>query len=185
MSQSPSQAVGQVSADGQFRWDGAQWLPIPKGEREPTAWTRPMQLAVAALLTVQALYGVVSTILFIHKDDVRKALEQAGSQVPQGMTEDQFVSFSMVGIYVSAGFVALLALGCAVLAYFGWRWAFWVVLPIMGLFSIFALVGIPGIAASPQAAVSEVLSLGDVALFFWMLIGAIKFGPWAMKRPGA
>jgi hypothetical protein len=30
LSESPSAAIGQVSADGQFRWDGAQWVPIPR-----------------------------------------------------------------------------------------------------------------------------------------------------------
>jgi hypothetical protein len=29
-----------------------------------------------------------------------------------------------------------------------------------------------------------VVALASLAMFIWMLIGAIKFGPWAMKRPG-
>ena len=60
MSQNPSTAVGQVSADGQFRWDGQQWVPIPKGTRESTPWTRPMQLAAAALLAVEAIFSVLA-----------------------------------------------------------------------------------------------------------------------------
>ena len=34
-------------------------------------------------------------------------------------------------------------------------------------------------------AVSELLSVASLALFVWLLVGLIKFGPWAMKKPGA
>ena len=30
-----TQASGQISADGQFRWDGQQWVPLAAGYREP------------------------------------------------------------------------------------------------------------------------------------------------------
>jgi hypothetical protein len=32
--------------------------------------------------------------------------------------------------------------------------------------------------------VQEVLTLSAAAVFVWMLIGVIRYGPWAMKRPG-
>ena len=28
------------------------------------------------------------------------------------------------------------------------------------------------------------VALASLAVFVWMLIGVIRFGPWAMKRPG-
>ena len=71
LSQSPPPqniAVGQVSPDGQFRWDGQQWVPIPRGAREPTSWTRPMQLAAAGLFAVDALFTLISSFFFINRD---------------------------------------------------------------------------------------------------------------------
>ena len=65
--------MGQVSADGQFRWDGQSWVPIPKGSREATSWTRPMQMAAAALFAVQAVYTVALSFIFINHDRVLKA----------------------------------------------------------------------------------------------------------------
>jgi hypothetical protein len=32
--------------------------------------------------------------------------------------------------------------------------------------------------------ISELFSIASLALFVWMLIGVIRFGPWAMKKPG-
>src|SRR5207253_7254575 len=64
LSQNPSAAVGQVSADGQFRWDGQQWVPIPRGAREPTPWTRPMQLASAGFFAAQVLLSIFTAALY-------------------------------------------------------------------------------------------------------------------------
>jgi hypothetical protein len=38
--------------------------------------------------------------------------------------------------------------------------------------------------AAGQVAVSELLSLASLALFVWLPVGLIRFGPWAMKKPG-
>jgi hypothetical protein len=32
--------------------------------------------------------------------------------------------------------------------------------------------------------IQELLCLGALAMFVWMLIGAVGFGPYAMRRPG-
>jgi hypothetical protein len=34
-------------------------------------------------------------------------------------------------------------------------------------------------------AISELLAIVSLGLFIWMLIGAIRHGPWAMKKPGS
>ena len=66
MSQDPAaQSVGQISADGQFRWDGQQWIPLPANYREPTPWTRPMQLISAALFALSAVISVISTFIYV------------------------------------------------------------------------------------------------------------------------
>jgi hypothetical protein len=32
--------------------------------------------------------------------------------------------------------------------------------------------------------VSELIAILGAALFVWLLVGLIKYGPWAMKKPG-
>src|SRR6266851_2278917 len=77
-----TQAAGQISADGQFRWDGQQWVPLPANYREPTSWTRPMQLITAALFAISAISGVVITIAFVNHDSVLRAIHAQGTQIP-------------------------------------------------------------------------------------------------------
>jgi hypothetical protein len=193
LSQNPSAAVGQVSADGQFRWDGQQWVPIPRNEREPTPWTRPMQLAAAALLVLEAAISVASVVLYYNPAAVRKSLEAASTQIPSGSTEDQVVTFTIIGAIGFAVFVALLELFAALGAVLRWRWAFWYVLVLFGLGSLGAVFGLVGLLQSSNSspipkgvqALEEVLAVGAVAMFVWMLVGVARYGPWAMKRPGA
>jgi len=159
-------------------------VPIPRGTREPTSWTRPLQLATAAVLAAQAVYTTVSTLLTVNHDSVLKGLTESGSKIPEGMTEDQFVSIGLITIYV---FVALISVGelCgAAAAFFGWRWAFWVLLVVEGLFSLGAVIGLVSFTRSIDAAIGEVISLLNIAIFVWMIVAVAKFGPWAMKRPG-
>jgi hypothetical protein len=185
-------AVGEVSADGQFRWDGTQWVPIPRGEREPTSWTRPMQLASAALLATVAVITVASTVIFYTHDAVKATLEAAHTQIPQGATEDQVITYTIVGAVGFAVFVGLVELFGALSALLGWRWAFWYVLVLMGFGSLSALFGLVALSQSSASSpipkgvqvVNELLAIGAVAIFVWMILGVARYGPWAMKRPG-
>ena len=184
--------MGQVSADGQFRWDGVQWVPIPKGQREATSWTRPTQLASAALFAVAAAYSVATTLIFVNHESMLKALQAQGTQFPSGTDVDTVVN---VSIGVSIAFViviAILQLVGALGSYLGWRWMFWCALVLFGLGGLSALGDIgtfakPSTTPIPIGAVwgSVLLSLASLAMFVWMLIAAIRFGPWAMKKPGA
>ena len=192
MSQNPSAAVGQVSVDGQFRWDGQQWVPIPSGVREPTPWTRPMQLAAAALLAVEAVYSVATTVIFTNHDAIKRALAAQGTQVPPNMSEDTYINVVIATAVGFVVFIALLELVGAVGSYLGWRWIFWAVLVLMALGGINALFNLgsiarPGPFGPPVtvAIVHELLTIAAAAMFVWLLIGAIRYGPWAMKRPGA
>ncbi|TMF53216.1 MAG: hypothetical protein E6I21_02565 [Chloroflexi bacterium] len=191
MSQNPSTAVGQVSADGQFRWDGTQWVPIPRGAREPTSWTRPMQLAAASLLAVDAIVTVATYLIFYTHDAVKKVFDASGSQLPQGSSEDQVITFTIVGAIAFAVFLALLELFGALGAVLRWRWVFWYVLVLMGLGSLGGVIGIFGLFRTGNSPfpigvviLQELLSLAAIPMFVWMLIGVITRGPWAMKRPG-
>ena len=90
-----TQAAGQISADGQFRWDGQQWVPLASNYREPTPWTRPMQLITAALFAISAISGVVTTIAFVNHDSVLRAIHAQGTQVPAGTNIDTVVNVTI------------------------------------------------------------------------------------------
>jgi hypothetical protein len=191
MSQYPSSAIGQVSADGQFRWDGQQWVPIPSGTREPTSWTRPMQLAAAALFVVEAVYSVAVSVTFINHDSMLKAIQAQGTTIPSGTGVDTVINIAIFSTIAVAVVIAILELVAAVGSYLGWRWIFWAALVLFGFGGLGALLNLPSLfkpSASPiplpGLLVSELMSILSLALFIWMLIGVIKFGPWAMKKPG-
>lgn len=192
MSQNPSAAVGQVSADGQFRWDGQQWVPIPRGEREATPWTRPMQLSVAGFFVVETLFSILTSALFINHDSMLRVLQAQGTSIPAGTDINTIINVSIVFAWVAVAVIGVIELVAALGSYLGWRWMFWVVLVVLALGAIGAVTNI-GTFARPQSspvptwgvAISEVLSVASLGLFIWLLIGAIKFGPWAMKKPGA
>lgn len=192
LSQTPTAAAGQVSADGQFRWDGVQWVPIPRGEREPTSWTRPMQLAVAGFFVVGTLFSILSSALYINHDSMLRVMQAQGTSVPAGTDINTIVDVSIVFAWVVVAVIGAIELVAALGSFLGWRWMFWVVLVLLGFGALGAVTNL-NTFAHPQnspvptwgVATSELLSIASLALFIWLLIGAIRYGPWAMKKPGA
>jgi len=188
----PVQSVGQVSADGQFRWDGQQWVPLPAGHREPTSWTRPMQLAAAALFAFEAVTSVAIALLYINHDSMMRALQAQGTQIPQGTSVDTVVNLAIAFSVAVVVFFAVLELVAAAGSYLGWRWMFWVALVLFGLGGLNVFGNLPALlkpATSPVPVlgllVGELTAVASLAMFVWMLVGVIKFGPWAMRKPGA
>jgi uncharacterized membrane protein len=191
MGTNPSAAAGQVSADGQFRWDGQQWVPITPGTREPTPWTRPMQLAAAGLFVVEAVYSVATTLIFVNHDNMLKAVQAQGTQIPAGTSVDTIINIAIASTIGVVVFFAVCELVGAAGSYLGWRWMFWVALVLFGLGGLGTFTDLPTIFRPdtspiplPAVLVSELLAIASLALFVWMLIGVVRFGPWAMKKPG-
>ena len=186
-----SQSAGQISADGQFRWDGQQWVPLAANYRVPTPWTRPMQLAAAGLFAVSAISGLVSTFAFVNHDSVLRAVHAQGTQIPTGTDIDTIVNATVAFTYGVAIFFAVLDLVAAAGSYLAWRWMFWAVFVLCGLSTIGALINLRSFANADQSpvpvgglVVSELIGILGAALFVWLLVGLVKYGPWAMKRPG-
>jgi hypothetical protein len=184
------QAAGQISADGQFRWDGQQWVPLAAGHREPTPWTRPMQLAAAAFCVLNAVLGVAFTLIFINHDSMLNAIKAQGTTIPSGTSVDAVVSLAVAGAIGFAIFFAVLDLVGAVGSYLGWRWMFWALLVLFALSGLGALTNLTSLIQPSKSPIpivglvlDELLYLASLAMFAWMLIGLIKFGPWAMRKP--
>ena len=153
-----------------------------------------MQLVAAGLLVVEAIVSVGVIAIFYNHDAVKKTLDAAGTQIPQGVTEDQMIGFAIAGAVGFAAFLGLLELFGALGALLRWRWIFWYVLVLMALGGLSALFGLVGLFRSSTSGspvplvgsiVEEVIAVAAIPMFVWMLIGVVRYGPWAMKRPGA
>ncbi len=193
LSQRPRfQPAGQVSPDGQFRWDGTQWFPIPPDEREPTAWTRPMQIGAATVFLLKAVWSVVVFLLFVNHDSYLKALQANGPvATPPGFSVDDLVNISMALALAFVIFFAMLEIIGAVGSILGWRWMFWAALVLFAVGGVLSVFGeLPALArpaTSPYPVgpliVTVLLGILSLALFAWMLVGVVKYGPWAMRKP--
>ncbi|HEY8802707.1 MAG TPA: hypothetical protein VIN00_06480, partial [Candidatus Dormibacteraeota bacterium] len=145
-----------------------------------------------ALFAVEAVYSVVTSLIFINRDTMLKAIQAQGTQLPSGTSVDTVINIAIGTTIAVVVFFAVLELVAAVGSYLGWRWMFWAALILFGLGGLGALTNLPTLfkpATSPiplpAVLVSELASILSLAMFVWMLIGVIKFGPWAMKKPGA
>jgi hypothetical protein len=184
-------SAGQISADGRFRWDGQQWVPLGPGEREATPWTRPMQLASAAVLALSAISGVILTLAFVNHDSVMRSIQAQGAQLPTNTNVDTVINLSIGITWAVVIAIGLIELFAALGSFLGWRWIFWGVLVIFALDGLGALLNVSSLANPSRATMpfgaltwSEIVSLAGLAMFIWMLVAVIKYGPWAMKRPG-
>lgn len=187
----PVQTAGQISADGQFQWDGTQWVPLAKSYRQPTPWTRPMQLVSAALFAISAVVSVISTAVFVNHDTMLAAIKAQGTQIPSGTDIDQVVNIALAFTWGVVIFFAVLEVVAAIGSYLGWRWMFWAALVLFGLSGISAFTNLGTLANPSRSPVptggliaSELFAVLSLAMFVWMLIAAFKYGPWAMKKPG-
>jgi hypothetical protein len=186
-----SQSAGQISADGQFRWDGQQWVPLAANYRVPTPWTRPMQLAAAGLLALSALSGVVMSFAFVNHDSMLRAVHAQGTQIPAGTDIDTIVNAAIALAYGVAIFWAVLYLVAALGSFLRWRWMFWGAFVLLCLGTIGTLINLRSFANSDRSpipvgglVVGELIGALGAAVFVWMLVGLVKYGPWAMKKPG-
>ena len=186
---SAGRRVGEISPDGQFRWGGAQWEPLPAGYREPTSWTRPLRLVTAGYLVLSVLYALITNALFLNPATTERAFrtsvpDASAEQVQQAVTVTVLLGWSFLLV------VSVISLVVAVGSYRGWRWAFWGALVWLGLNSIGILTNLSTLTRSgtpPQPPVatlgSLLLSIAALALFVWLLVAAIRHGPWAMRKP--
>lgn len=151
-----------------------------------------MQLGVAGYFVIETLFSVITAALFINHDSMLRVMQAQGTSIPAGTDVNTVVDISIVLAWVVTAFIGVVELVAALGSFLRWRWMFWVAIVLLGIGSIGAVTNLTTFA-HPQSspvptwgiAVTEVLSLVAVGLFVWMLIGAIRYGPWAMKKPGA
>jgi hypothetical protein len=150
-----------------------------------------MQLAAAGLFVAEAVYSVIVSLIYVNPTTMRQVMEAQGTSIPQGTDAETVINISVAFALAFVIGIAVCELVAAVGSYLGWRWMFWVALVLFALGGIGALTNI-GAFTRPETSpiplwgvvISEVFAIASLALFVWMLIAVIKFGPWAMKKPG-
>jgi hypothetical protein len=182
--------VGDVSADGQFRWDGAEWAPLARGERETTPWTLPMQRVVAGFFVAYVAVQLVTNLLFVTTAALERTLRASNS----ALDPDQVRSAASLGYvlgWVTLAIIAVAVLALAVGSLRGLRWVFWIDVAALALMSVGLItngLSLAGSAAQtlPPAAIAFnlLVSLAALGLLVWFVVAAVRFGPWAMRRPG-
>jgi hypothetical protein len=205
-------AVPTVSPDGAYRWNGREWVAnVPPGptrfRKEPTSWTRPLQLAVIALTLVGDVN--VLTLLPYLSDYIshaaRRSIELSLAAQPQTQGSEQIRAQTlaiadMIGtwtVVVTLVFAAIWLLLVVIGTLRRWTWFYWLLMIIFAL-SILAIpqqllqvFGIGTTAAAgepplllplPNALLGLAVACAELALFIWMIVAYRKYGPWASRR---
>ncbi|HSS94365.1 MAG TPA: hypothetical protein VLR46_10290 [Candidatus Dormibacteraeota bacterium] len=174
--------------------------PQPANVRVPTPWTKPMQYAVAAWYAISGLYAL--SLPFWMSSIMGQVFNQAVQRQTQlnpdvSPPPPDFVNSmtTMMSAFLWVG--ALIGFAIAAVAIIGalqrWTWIFYVILVLLGFGAIslpFSLASAFGGSSALNAYslpssvtwVSTLFEIPGAALFVWMLVAVIRYGPWAMSR---
>ena len=181
MMEATQPAHGAVSSDGQFEWNGSDW--VARGRRA-SHWSRPMRVASAVYLVSLAASGLAVNFLLggASPGRIRQAYLQAGMDDAQA----ERLASTMSGVVLTAAVVfALVYVVLAVASWRGWRWSFWADCAVLLLGGFSAFANLSSLRSpAPAVLVSEAVSMTGVALLLWFVASWFRFGfaPWAAVR---
>jgi hypothetical protein len=202
--------VSTVSPDGRYRWDGASWVPVTlppyavgapqRIVREPTSWTRPLQIAVivwygfSALVTVTSPFWMGDAMNQIVNQTIQRQDATGVEPLPPGFADTMTAMMAGV-LWVSAIIGIAIAAVAIVAAIRRWTWAYYAIMALLGL----GLLGVPvdiadavggGMLNATQGFSLPIwivwfavaTGLVDGALLLFMIVGLVRIGPWGMRR---
>ena len=206
-----------LSPDGRYRWNGSEWQPAPgafyagvpatlQPSRQPTSWTRPLQLGVVAWYVWSAIYvlatplwmGGLSSQLMHQSLQNQEQFSPYASPPPAAFVEmmNSLVNTSM---WIAAFFYAIVFAFIIFGTTQRWPWIYYTVLVLLGLTAVMLPLDLVyllvGRSFGPYASfapprwlylLNVLTGIPGVALFVWMLVALIRRGPWAMTlRPAS
>jgi hypothetical protein len=198
--------VSTLSPDGRHRWDGTQWVatggPVYLAHqpvrREPTPWTRPLQIAIVAWYSLAAAFALVSPLWLgsFMSDYMRRAFAQQQAanpsvEPPPPAFLDAMTQMTTWIVWITVFIGIAIAVVAIVGAVKRWAWTYYAILALLGLGLLSLPVNAVNFASGQmqlagfpawiyvESVVSAVVS---ALLFVWMLIAQVRFGPWAMRR---
>jgi hypothetical protein len=209
------QWMSTLSPDGRTRWNGTAWVATGQAyratpayswpgpaTREPTSWTRPLQLTVAGLYALQGVYSL--TIPFwmsglmtqVFNQSIQRQQQLNPNAVPPPADfMNAMTSFMSVALWVAAVFGLAIAVVAVIGALNRWTWIFYVILVFLGFSAISIPVDLIDALGGPTVSSASgfglpswtywlglAAAIPSTALFIWMLVALVKRGPWAMRR---
>ena len=201
-----------LSPDRRFRWNGTAWEPVSPAlhppayvapaQREPTSWTRPLQIAVILRYALAGIYALMLPALMsgYMSQVVQRSIERQQQAFPSGATPppaaftDMMTSLMTGSLWAGAVIGFGLSVVAIIAAIKRWVWAYYLILALLGftlvssVFNVINLaVGGALTATQPQPpqftlVIEYVFTPIDIVLFVWMLVAVIRRGPWAMRR---
>ena len=157
--------------------------------RQPTPWTTPLQVTVAAYLLLTAIVTLLAMVL--GQDRFELALVDAAIRRGSTATGDQLMtaagSYYEAAIVVASLTASLKAL-LAAAGFMRWTWVFAVDMVLMALSTVASLGTILVLGSTGytdlggQEVVSVVVDLGGICLFSWMAVAVSRYGVWACRK---
>jgi hypothetical protein len=197
-----------LSPDGAWLWNGREWVPnappLPqRSRREPTSWTRPLQLAVIGLILLGQLHLLLLLPFLTSyiRASIRRSIDMSLAAQPGPVENaDQIRAFAEQWAVLTEVLTVVVAVALCILTVIGtlkrWTWFYWVFMVLAGL----SVLGLPqqflqvfGIGVSggpgqpalvlplPNALFGLFLGCAELALFIWMIVALRRFGPWACR----
>lgn len=202
----------QLSPDGQWVWDGAQWRPayspdrawrwdgtrwVPAVQRwryEPTVWTRRLQLVLIALMVLGLVMGAL-LLPGMLSSVFQQSIDNAIAQQPPDANVDpaQLRSFLTSIVYWTLGITGIFAIALLAIVVVGiirlWRWVYW----YLAVSQLLAVLSLPsnlfyalgaGPIRMPGWWLAYVIpaALIEGALGAWMIVLYRRYGTWARRR---
>ena len=206
--------ISTLSPDGRHRWNGAAWVPLAAqpyvagpGQqagawRQPTAWTRPLQYAVAGWYVWSAIYSLtlpfwmsgLMTQIMNQTIANQEALHPDQPPPPAGFAE-AMQNAASIGMWIGVVVVVAIFIVPFIGALRRWTWIYYVVMVLLGISALLLPLDLFDAAIGPRLSSASafamplwfyvlnfVTGLPGAALFAWMLTAQITRGPWAMKK---
>jgi hypothetical protein len=206
-----TQWVSALSRDGRYRWDGTGWVPLqqpppvfapqpvyapmpapPRSARTPTSWTRPLQWAVGGMAAAVAVWYLA--LPFWLAGPITDYLRRTTAATPGGPDASQLSAVTVVILGATSIVLIAIAVVVAIGAARRWTWMFYVVLVLLG----FAILELPPAVANATGITPQVVPMTgpllasqwvtagfgvvSIGLFAWMMVAALRRGPWAMRK---
>jgi len=208
--------VSTLSPDGRHRWNGSAWEPLAvpayvpapyqpaRPPRQPTSWTRPLQIAVIAWYAQSAVYEVFLPFWMggYMSEIVQQSVQRQQNAYPPGegpppSFTDLMSSLAPGSLWIGAFIGVTIAVVAIVAAWKRWVWAHYAILVLLGLGTLGFVYNLIDLATGGALTAAQTIrppqwtrvvayasGVVDAALFVWMLIALVRRGPWAMRRAG-
>ena len=209
-----SRWISALSPDGRHRWDGTRWVPLavapaaappslafasppiraaaPRAIRVATSWTKPLQMAVAGLAAVQAVWYLI--VPFWLAGPLTENVRRTAVSTPGALDPSQLSTVAILTLGATSVVLIAIATAVAIGALRRWIWMHYVVLALLGIGILdlpIAVANATGI--TPQVVpisgrllvaqwVAASFSVVEIALFAWMLMALLRRGPWATRK---